>query len=85
MTFVAATPLSCKAFGNSTYQATAGLWAAGYAASFGKHVPVRYAAVRVGAGADTQTMGLRGEFKDVAQQNNQPDGLRAARSSRRLS
>jgi hypothetical protein len=84
MTFVFATSFSSKASGYSAYQATAGVWAAGCAASFGKREPVRYAAVRVGAEADTQMVGLRGKFKRVAQPCSQPDGLRATRSSRRL-
>jgi hypothetical protein len=84
MTFVLATSFSTKASGKSTCAASAGVWAAGGAASIGKLEPARYAAVRVGAGADTQTVGLRGKFKRVVQLSAQPDGFRAARSSRRL-
>jgi hypothetical protein len=84
MTFVLATSLSFKAFGKSACAASAGVWAAGGATSIGKLELALYAAVRVGAGADMQTVGLRGKFKRVVQLSAQPDGLRAARSSRRL-
>ena len=77
-------PLSSWAAGKSASAAYAGAWAAGGAAVFGKHLPVRYAAVRVGADADTQSAGIRGEFTRGVQHSAQPDGLRAARSSRRL-
>lgn len=52
--------------------------AAGGAAFFGKRKPLRYAAVRVDAGAGTQTVGLRGKFTRVAQHLNQPDALTRA-------
>lgn len=81
MTFVLATPLSYKAFGKSACAASAGVWAAGCAASFGKRELVRYAAGRPGAGADAQTVGLRGEFTRVAQPCSQQDCFRATRSS----
>jgi len=84
MTFVLATSLSSKAFGKSSCAASAGVGAAGGSTSFGKREPVRYAAGRVDAGADTQTVGLRGKIKRVAQHSAQPDGFRAARSCRRL-
>ena len=84
MSVTSTTSFSCKASGYSAGQATASIWAAGCAAAFGKREPLRYAVVRVGAGADTQTVGLRGKFIRVAQHPSQPDGLRAARSSRRL-
>jgi len=84
VTFVLATSFITKASGKSACAASAGVWAAGGATSFGKREPVRYAAVRVGADAETQTVGLRGKFKRVVQHSAQPDGFRAARSSRRL-
>jgi hypothetical protein len=84
MTFVSITPFSFKASGHSACLASAGVWAAGGATSFGKSERVRYAAVRAGAGADAQTAGIRGKFTRVVQHKVQPDSLRAARSSRRL-
>ena len=74
-------PLSSWAAGKSASAAYAGAWAAGGAAVFGKHLPVRYGAVRVGADADTPSSG---KFTRGVQHSAQPDGLRAARSSRRL-
>ena len=79
-----ASPLGCRVAGESASAAYAGAWAAGGPAIFGKHTPVRYAAVRVGADADTQSVGIRGEFTRGVQHSAQPDGLRAARYSRRL-
>jgi len=51
MTRTSSTSFSSKAPGHSGRQANAGVWAADGAASFGKREPVRYAAVRIGAGA----------------------------------
>jgi hypothetical protein len=84
MTVVSITPFSFKASGHSARLASAGVWAAGGATHFGKREQVRYAAVRSGAGADAQTVGIRGKLTRGAQHKVQPDGLRAARSSRRL-
>ena len=78
MTRTSSTSFRSKASGHSACQANAGLWAAGGAASFGKNKPVRYAAVRVGAGADAQTVGLRGKFTRVAQHLIQADALMRA-------
>jgi len=58
--------------------ANAGVWAVGGAASFGKRKPVRYAAVRVGANADAQTVGLHGKFTRIAQHLIQADALARA-------
>ena len=78
MTRSSSTSFGSKASGYSACLANAGLWAAGRAASFGKRKPVRYAAVRVGAGADAQTVGLRGKFTRVAQHLIQADALTRA-------
>jgi hypothetical protein len=45
---------------------------------------VRYAARFSGAGADARVVRIRGKFTRAAQHQAQPDGLRAARFSRRL-
>jgi hypothetical protein len=60
-------PLGPLAAGYSTSAATAGAGVVGDAASFGKCKPVRYSTVRVGAGADTQSVGIRCEFTRGAQ------------------
>jgi len=78
MTRTSSTSFSSKAPGHSGWLANAGVWAAGGAASFGKREPVRYAAVRVGANADAQTVGLRGKFKRVTQHLIQADALTRA-------
>jgi hypothetical protein len=75
MTRTSSTSFSSKASCHSGCLANAGIWAADGAASFGKRKPVRYAAVRVGAGAVTQTAGLRGKFTRVAQHLIQADAL----------
>ena len=77
-------PLGCWAVGEFASAARGGAWAVGGAPSGGKRKPVRYAAVRVGADADKQSVGNRGEFTRGVQHFTQPDGLRAARSSLRL-
>jgi hypothetical protein len=78
MTFVSATSFGFKASGYSACAASAGVSAAGGATAFGKHFAVRYAAVRAGAGADAQTVGLRGKFTRVAQHLIQADALTRA-------
>jgi len=62
----------------------AGVWAAGDAAFCGKRESMRYAAVRVGAFADAQPVGIRGKFTRGVQHFTQPDGYGAARLRRRL-
>ena len=78
MTRTSSTSFSARASGRFAYLANDGVWAAGGAASFGKRKPVRYAAVRAGAGADAQTVGIRGKFTRVAQHLIQADALTRA-------
>ena len=63
---------------------TAGVWTAGCTAFGGKRESMRYAAVRVGAFADKQPVGIRGKFTRGVQHFTQPDGYGAARLRRRL-
>jgi len=72
------TSFSSKASGHAGCLANAGVWAAGGSAFFGKRKPMRYAAVRVGASANAQTVGLRGKFTRVAQHLIQADALTRA-------
>jgi hypothetical protein len=76
--------LGSWAAGKSAGATGAGIWAAGCFAPFGNREPVRYAAIRLGAVADAPSVGIRCEFTRGVQHSAQPDGLRAARSSRRL-
>ena len=84
MTSALTTSFGYSVAGYSACATDAGVWAAGGAAFDGKRKPVRYAAVRLGAIADVQSVGIHCKFMRGVQHFTQPDGLRAVRSSLRL-
>jgi hypothetical protein len=64
--------------------ASAGVWAAGSSQFGGRGLRARLAGVRAGAFADTLSAEPSRPIHARVQHLAQPDGLRAARSSRRL-
>jgi hypothetical protein len=70
--------LSFRAAGKSTGGAYAGVWAADGLAAFGKREPVRYAAARLGAVADAQSVGIRCKFTRGVQHSIQADAPKRA-------
>lgn len=72
------------AAGKSASAASVGVWAAGSSQFGGRGPHARFAGVRAGAFADTLSAWLSRLVHARVQHLAQPDGLRAARSSRRL-
>jgi hypothetical protein len=72
------------AAGKSASAAGAGVWAAGSSQFGGRGLHARFASFRGGAFADTLSSGPSRPVHARVQHLAQPDGLRAARSSRRL-
>jgi hypothetical protein len=72
------------AAGKSASAASAGVWATGSSQFGGSGPRARFASVRAGAFAETLSSGPSRPVHARVQHLAQPDGLRAARSSRRL-
>ena len=72
------------AAGNLASAASVGVWAVGCSQFGGRGLHARFAAVRAGAFADTLSAVPSRPVHARVQHLAQPDGLRAARSSRRL-
>ena len=73
------------AAGKSASAASVGVWAAGSSQFGGRGLHARFASVCAGAFADTPSAAPSRPVHARVQHLAQPDGLRAARSSRRLS